>query len=996
VAAAVAGGACNRSAAAPAMVEPRANQAHYLFDHFGPEDGLPHTNVILAALQTHDGYLWVGTEMGLARFDGVRFVSFRSSNTPAFPSNLIECLHEDRAGTLWIGTERGLVRYRDGAFSRIALPEVPIRALAEDETGRLWIGTYGRGILWLDGDRVRSLPEPLPSPFVLALFVDTAGRVWTGLERFNGVLCYDHGVLRRVDGGGRIDSDIQTICELPRGTLWLGGRLHRLFRVENDRVTRFTPNDGLHRSQVYDVRPAASGGLWVTAGALQQVTSASPFTIATVPHLPSESISAVCEDYEGSLWLCARESGLIRARPVPYRSITTTDGLPNNGTKTVAEDREHNLWLGIQSTGVVKLTPEGKTTVYTEADGLANHDPWTVVAARDGSIWVGSHEALCVWREGAWHTYRDLRGAYGVYEDRNGAMWLATADGRLWCFRDGAFHALDLALSHPVNRASAFAEAADGTLYIGIWDSGLLQLKDGKALLIDHRNGLPADDVRAVHVDVEGRVWVGFRSRGLAVRAGGKWYNADPLAEALTNHVTAIVEHGDQLWLGTTAGVMWASKSDLLAAARGTAPVPKLRVAEMTDGLGTAAVWSGAQPIATTTHDGQLLFATRRGLLAIDPEHLPSNSKPPPVHVERVLVDRQAAPAGPEVMLPAGTRDLAIEYTALTFVQPNRVQFRYKLEGYDRDWIEPTGRRTAFYTNLPVGDYVFRVKACNHDGVWNETGAAVRVRQLPHFYQTWWFGALALAGLVSAGFGVNRWSHRRLASEVERLEEKQAMERERRRIARNLHDSLGATLTEIGLFTETARAKTESAETAEDMAFLAGRVRELATSLDAVVWAINPANDTVDRLAVYLCEVFQDLLRVSTIRGRLEIGEEFPRRPISPEARSNVFLTAKEATHNMLKHSGATEAWLRLHMQGETLHLTLSDNGRGFDPAAPVGPEHNGLANMRTRIEELNGSFTIESAPGRGTTIRIAVNFGAGPVSDGPASASSGAPPSPS
>jgi signal transduction histidine kinase len=355
------------------------------------------------------------------------------------------------------------------------------------------------------------------------------------------------------------------------------------------------------------------------------------------------------------------------------------------------------------------------------------------------------------------------------------------------------------------------------------------------------------------------------------------------------------------------------------------------------------------------------------------------NTVPPPVRIERVLLDGRPVDPADGIRISPGTRGIVVEYTALSFAHPNRVLFKYMLEGYDHDWVEAGTRRAAYYGQLPRGKYVFKVIACNGDGVWNEQGAKVAFVQQPHFYETGWFYGLIPFWVTGAAWGFARWSNHQLKSKLNRLEEKQAVEREkereRLRIARNLHDGLGANLTEIGLFAETVRRRAVSSELTKDMAFLSERVRGMTESLDAVVWMANPANDSLDRLSAYICETFEAVLRVSSIRGRQEVTGTIPSYPVTPEERSNLFLTAKEAINNLVKHSGATEAWLRIKMDGDKFCLSLEDNGIGFDPSSPDKSKRNGLANMRARVAELDGILVLNSTPGKGTSLSLSVSF---------------------
>jgi signal transduction histidine kinase/streptogramin lyase len=954
----------------------RVLAGQYFFDSFGTDSGLPQPNVT-AIVQTHDGYLWVGTEGGLARFDGVRFVPFKMSSTPGFDSDSIRCLYEDRENNLWVGTEEGVLCYRQGHFEPAGLKGVAVRVITQDQAGRIWIGTNGQGLYVWEQQRFRRFDRTgdFPNPTILSLYADSSGRLWIGCEGDKGVVCLEPGASGQSRKQWNLQSDAMAICEQPRGTMWFGTHSHGVFRLQNDELTRYRlPSAG---RIVTDMRPGRAGGFWVAAEILLKMADVNNIAFTAIPHAPSEDVRVICEDREGSLWLgCGKGDGLIRVRQASYRLISTEEGLPRDGVRTVTQDKNGNIWLAIERSGLTEIKPTGETKVFTIQDGFPTADPLIAYAAGDGSIWTGSNEALCIGQADGWKAFPEIKSIYGIYEDRQHIIWVGTRSQGLFRFKEGSFTPIE---TEPrINFATSFCDTADGTMYIGTWESGVYRLQDGKLTVFNHDNGLPVNAVRAVYVDKRGLLWVGMKGRGLAVQVGGHWLNPNALSQAVADHVTAIAEdaHGE-LWLGTAAGVMHAPRDEILAAARGERAVPKMSIAGTAEGFEMASVWSGPQPVVWTTQAHELLFATRRGVLVIDPDNLPFNGVVPPVHIEKVTLDGQVVDAAEEIQAPAGTRSIAIEYTAPSFLRPNRVLFEYMLEGYDRDWNEAETRRAAFYTNLPPGKYVFRVKACNSDGLWNNEGARMVVIQEPHFYQTWWFYILATAGAAGLVWGINRWSHRLLMLKAESLEQKQAMEKERRRIAKNLHDDLGANLTALGLFAETIGQKTNSPGLLQDMAQLSERVFNLAEALDAVVWTVNPANDSLDRLALYICGLFQDLFQLTAIRSRLDVSAEIPPRVLTPDERSNLFLTAKEAMNNVIKHSRATEVWLRIKMDGGTFSLAIEDNGRGFDPDEATRSGRNGLINMCSRIEELKGAFRIESAPGRGTAVLIMIDFAA-------------------
>jgi signal transduction histidine kinase/ligand-binding sensor domain-containing protein len=944
----------------------------YVFDTFGSEFGLPQTNVT-AVCQTRDGYLWVGTEGGLGRFDGVRFVAFKRSNTPAFvPNQSIRRLFEDAAGALWIGTESGVVRYREGKFEPAGLAGMIITGMAQDRTGRMWFGTEGHGVCTIDRGEVHSFagdPAMLGAN-VRTVFVDSTNRVWIGFAHAAGALCFENGRFRYQAVGGAESRETFAIAEWPRGTLWFGtGR--GLYRLADGGTVRVDRKNDLSNPQITDLQPAREGGLWVVAGSVMRLTDPESFGYAPVAQLPVSAPRSVIEDREGNLWVCAQFDGLVRARRTFYQLLNGTDGLPGNVVKAVSVDRAGNRWLAIQSHGVVRVAPDGAVTVLDREQGMPSQDPLSVCAADDGTVWAAFSTGLAAWRGTRTEVYPQYRSVRILFEDRAGGLWFGN-DEALWLRRDGAI--ARVALGRAPSVVNAIGEGPDGAVYVAASSGGLFRVKSGTATCLGDGNGTLSGSVRALYVDGDGRIWIGSKGRGLGVWVDGRWFNPDALADAVTDHVSAIAEdtHG-QLWLGTPSGIVWGPKQELLAAARGERPVPRLRLAGTEDGFRVTAASSHSQP--TVARNGRtLVFATRRGVLAIDPDDVPRNQVPPPVNIERIVVDGRAVPLAGRLELAPDVRQLAIEYTALSFVSSARAAFRYKLEGYDRDWVEAGTRRLASYANLPAGEYVFHVIACNSDGQWNLIGASVRIRQIPHFYHTGWFAALVAVLVVASGLGAVRWSRRRLERELERMEQKQMLERERRRIARHLHDDLGASLTEIGLFAEAARRRALQPDATDDLLQLSSRVRGVVGSLDAIVWATNPANDSLDHVATYICEYFQSLFSRSTIRCRVDVGGDMPAYPLTPEQRTDLFLTAKEAMNNILKHSGAASAWLRMKMEAGRFELTLEDDGCGFDRATAAAGR-NGVGNMRSRMEEIGGSFAIEPRPGGGARVAIALSF---------------------
>lgn len=949
---------------------------HYFFDRFSSDSGLSSSNV-LDAVQTRDGFLWLGTANGVTRFDGERFRSYAIGDLPA---ESVACLYQDRDGTLWAGTDRGVARMHEGAFLPAGLSDASVTCFAQDRDGTLWIGTNGAGLYAWTGTAFRSYArEPaMPSAHISCVHVDTAGRLWVGFLHSPGLVCRANRGFERFDTDERIAAEIHSICEGPDGTLWLGLTGPAVARLTNGRIELIGTAQGLRGTAVTSVRAAAGGGVWAVTDSPAVLYRIEGTLVTEIPGLPADSIANVCADREGNLWLAAREDGLVRAAPMPFQFQAPSGQQGGENIKRVAEDHDGNLWITNARGEVSRVSPHGAVTRFTRANGLPAAATFAL-PAHDGSIWLACG-SLYRWTSGNFVAVPSVAGIQGMYEDRAGQLWVGCRSRGLVRLKDGRFDPILTSAGKPIEYATEFAETDDGTLYVGTWMAGIVSVKNGNTTVIDHRSGLPSDEVRAVHVDREGRLWVGMRRRGLAVRDRAGWWSSAELSAATGGHVAAILEDDSgQLWLGTPNGVMFASKDDWMAVARGQRPASILHLAGMADGNHVTPIPTGGNPVAWRSRSGTLLFATRTGVIAIDPARVPTNTISPRPHIDRAAVNGRWADRTAGLELPAGTRDLAIEYTAPTFYQNRRATFEYRLDGYDADWIDAGPRRVAVYSNLPPGRYEFQLRARNSDGVASLSADRLGIVQRPHYYQTPWFWAGAALAIGAAGVLLVRHSQRRLRQRFEDLARTRALERtlerERRRIAKNLHDELGASLTEIGLAIDLARRNAPGPPVDSELRTVRDRVRGMAKTLDTVVWSVNPANDSLRHLASYLSESFQDLARMASVRCRLETGEDPPPYPLTPDERAHIYLTAKEAMNNAIKHAHASEILLRMKMEEGRFTVSIEDDGGGFDPAAPAANTRNGLANMRSRIAELHGSLIIDSAPGRGTTIRLFVPF---------------------
>jgi signal transduction histidine kinase len=449
------------------------------------------------------------------------------------------------------------------------------------------------------------------------------------------------------------------------------------------------------------------------------------------------------------------------------------------------------------------------------------------------------------------------------------------------------------------------------------------------------------------------------------------------------NSIDYMIEDDDGfLWIGSNAGLMRARKSDLNDFAAGVINFISCRAYDKRDGLPATECTFGAQPAACRTSGGELWFPTIAGVVSVNPKDIPFNTNPPPVVIESALVEGQQNTNGPHaapprsVVIPAGREHLEIQYTSLNLGAADRARFRYRLQGHETKWNEAGNRRFARYPVLAPGPYVFQVRACNEDGVWNEAGASLALTVLPLFWQTAWFRAAVAAfllGLLTAA--VYYISTQKLQRQLAGLRQQQALENERARIARDIHDQLGASLTQLALLGEMAEADKDSPEEAAARARQISQTsRDTSRALDEIVWTVNPSNDTLDGLVNYICKQAQEYLAVAGLRFRLDVPAQLPPAPISPETRHNIFLAAREAVNNVVKHSRASEACLRLRLAPDSFCLEIEDNGRG--PAGlkdKAAESRNGLRNMRKRMEDIGGGFSIAPGTRGGTLVRLMV-----------------------
>jgi ligand-binding sensor domain-containing protein/signal transduction histidine kinase len=964
-----------------------------------------------ALAQTADGYLWLGSDNGLARFDGMHFTPFHGqqgvhvgavavlfgdsrgalwigseesglscwqfehlgswTSRDGLPSDSIRALAEDATGRVWVGTDRGLVLCREGHLLPLAGAELfkdrCITALISDHKGRMWLGVQGVGVFQFTNERfVPVLADPAEEPLdkVHCLLVDRAERLWVGAGE-DLVLCLESGHWRhhRI-ARSRGTAEINALAEEPDGTVWAGG---------------------------------AGGGF-------AQFKAGKPVAIPAGIGLAGSLIQTLFADREGGLWV-ATEGGLNRLRRKGLFTLSQAEGLGFGAVQGLSEVTGGMVWAGKSNGGLYRW--DGKSFSRLPAAGLSPHDAQVtaLLATREGSCWVATTGRLLFYKDpiAAADEVTVLpppaSNISSLAEDKNGGLWLGTRDGKVWQVREGkCAQPTNLAQTNPI---VALVADPDGSLWVGSEGGGLYQLKDGNLRHLGKRDGFRSELIRSLYLDPQGALWLGTGDAGL-----GRWFKGRFLSftahEGLAdNNILQILEDDlGRLWLGTSRGIVCVDKRRIEELASGQLPALYPQLFGRGEGMLSEECTGGFCPAGLKTTSGLLWFSTAKGVAVVNPGVQAPAGMLLNTVLEDVLVDGAPIPVGlrrmagsvapgansrdsggrfDSVRIGPGKHTLEFRYTGLSFNAPERLRFRYRLVGLDSDWVDAGTRRSAVYNYLPPSDYRFRLASCGGDGVWSESQPALEVRVLRHFWQTWWFIIAAGSGMLASTVGTARlWEKRKLQRRLKRLEQERALEQERSRIAQDLHDEMGAKLCRISFLSEHARrGELPPAELHEQIVSISDASREVLHSLDEIVWAVNPQNDTLEHVASYIGQYAEEYFQMTGIECELDIPAQLPAHPLSSQIRHHLFLATHEALTNILKHSGATRATLAMECNGGTFEITIVDNGKAFD-ATRLGAGSNtaagdGLSNMSRRLADIGGRCVIDSEPGRGTSLRFII-----------------------
>ena len=979
---------------APAVAS--AQNSRWFAKVWQTEDGLPN-NTVASIAQTPDGFLWLGTPIGLVRFDGLDFQRVLSTNFVQGNRGILNLISL-RDGGLALGMDRGaVVLLRSNSVVVLApgreVPDSVPFSMVEDREGAVWLSYRSGSVFRIDGGRVTQLVESIGeiSPRTMcALIGDRDGRVWYSVNGELGIM--EEGKPRKLH---ELPSHLTRLAPCGEGGVWI---------VSGNQILKATASGALQKVAEFgsaNSSPLAAiedrnGGIWI-GSAVEGLFYFDGTRVEAVAASHKE-VTCLLQDHEGGIWAGTTGAGLNQIRAQVVELEGAAEGLPFEAVQSICEDAEGVFWAATQNGALARRVAGRWQTFVPDAGWRAQ--AYCVAADPKGGIWIGTRSSgLFFWKDGQLHPWGNTnelvgRTIHALEFSPTGELWIGeSSPDAVQCLKNGQLTTFAVPAEARVIRA--MARAADGSVWVGASRGSLLRVKDGR-LSDETSRTFVAESIRCVYAASNGVVWIGYAGDGLGRIQNGRFTNIRTEHGLYDDYISQIVADGHGwVWFGGDRGIFKVREKELQDFAGGR--VRKVRSIHYGRGEGLPSLQAtfGAVPGAWLSRDGRIWMPMRTALAVIDPERVRINSEPPPVFLDRVLVDDFVVARNPGVIpepkamgaevinlrdakavlrLPPGHQSVQFDFTAPSFKAPENVRFRYRLEGegFKNDWVETTKERSATYLRLPAGSYRFRVVAGNSDDVWNETGVTLGVVVTPFFWQTWWFRIFVLTVFTALVIAVVRYvSFRRLRLQLRRLEQQEALYKERARIAKDIHDDVGANLTQIALLGDLVKQDGGVEEkVGAKLERISNTARQAVKSLDEIVWAVNPRNDTLAHLIDYTGQFALDYLRVAGIRCRLDLPEQVPAREISTDVRHNLFLVVKEALNNIVKHARATEVWLRIHSTDTHLRMAVEDDGIGFD-APSNAAEADGLKNMQQRIADIGGTCRIESQAPGGTKVLV-------------------------
>ncbi len=931
------------------------------------QDGLPE-DTVQALQQTPDGYLWVGTTGGLARFDGSHFLTYRRNSRPALTENSVFCLLTARDGSLWLGTEGGgLLHFVNGEFhaygTREGLTDAFVRSVIEDDTGRLWVGT-DNGLFRIQNGVVRRVDTSrfAPSLAVHSIYQDREHRIWAGgsrllmfqgdevrqfglpgaysqnrvksiLETSDGTVWVGTvGGLQRLDHGRfvavpDIAATVRTLRQTADGTLWIGTIGHGLYIFARNRLRRVSGNGLLPSNTVLSIYEDYTHQIWLgTQDGLVRL-SRTPVQVVPLPGGSDADFETISWDNRGAIWaVSSRVYAIHNDRAVPY----VFGAIANIPVRNVFRDRQGTLWVGTDGSGAFHLTAHGPVH-YSAPLRLVNNFVRAFLESRDGSIWIATDEGISRITGGRVSNLRVRDGLVyfstrALMEDRNGNLWIGTDQG-LSCWSNGRF------IQNPATRGLAqekiwsILEDANGVIWFGTRDHGMFRYRADRLTQFTTTQGLASNSIYQLLEDRRGQLWMS---------------SPNTISSIPLESLDADTSEAELHLPVTTYDMPWDA-----------------------DG---AQMYGGRQPSGCIGKDGGVWFPSSKGAVYIFPEPPPQFGAPK-LLLTGVTVDGREMAASAFHSLSADASRLEIAFAPLFLRSQRDTRFRYRLEPFDRTWTYAAGNRVATYTNLPPGLYSFRVVAFPLNDPAATSEASLTFLKERHFYTTWWFLSLTLAVVGLISLAAYRWRVRLLQIRF------RAVLEERARLAREMHDTVIQGCTSVSALLEAISSLERENDSLQEelLDFARTQMRTTIDEARHAVWNLRHGDEPqqdMSQATALLAEHTSREFGVA-VMSRSE-GSSFP---VPNSIAHEILMVVREAVYNAVLHGKPAHIWIESRYGPDEVGMTVRDDGVGFDPGAVPGDDqpHYGITGMQERVQRLNGRIEWISSPGQGATVRFAI-----------------------
>ncbi|MEN3333756.1 MAG: hypothetical protein V7641_3121 [Blastocatellia bacterium] len=958
-------------------LDPNQAMSDYIRDRWDARQGFP-GGPVYAIAQTADGYLWFGTEKGLVRFDGLNFHLFSSRDSAALLAGPILDLMTDAEGNLWIRPQsRNMLRFRDGKFQDV-MPDLDsahfgVTAMCRGPMGEALFAVRANGAFIYSGGRFEKLISTAERSnlLVISMTKTSDGKVWMG-TRDAGLFFTSAGQLSAATKG-LPDKKINRLLAVADQELWIGTD-NGVVRWNGDQSTTVGVSDTLDHVQALAMTRDRESNVWIgTDKGLLRLNAGGVASLEESDHASTVAVNTIFEDREGNLWV-GTTRGIERLRDSAFMRHSVSRDLSPEGSGAVYLDAEGRIWFAPSDGGL--YWQKGAQTGQVKNAGLDQDVVYSLTGGK-GEWWIGRRRGGLThlsYNDGRFtaETYTQAEGLaqnsiYAVHQSGDGTVWAGSVSGGVTRFKDGKFTTYTAANGLTSNTVTAILESADGTMWFGT-ASGLSSLLQDKWTIYRGLDGLPPGSVNCLLEDSSGALWIGT-DNGIAVRRNGETQVLREVPESLHEPILGMAEdRNGWLWISTSNHVLRVARDNLTD---GVASQAEVREFGLADGLLSV---EGIKRHRSVVMDarGWIWFSTNRGLAVVDPGQVTNHSVPAMVHIEEVMADGSGVDLQGEVHIPGARQRITFSYAGLSLSVPERVRFRYKLDGFDQDWSEPVATREAVYTNLGPGSYRFRVIASNSDGLWNGLESMIEFEIEPVFWQTWWF---RLSGVMVVGLAIllfYRLRLHRLTGQLNvRFEERLA---ERTRIAQDLHDTLLQGFLSASMQLHVAADHLPANSPAKP---LVGRVLELMRQVieegRTALKGLRSSHSGSHDLAQSFSGIQQELALPEQIDYLVTV--EGPSRSLHPIIRDEVYRIGREALVNAFRHARASRIEVVIEYGSKQLRILVRDNGCGIDPQVlRSGREgHWGISGMRERAEEIGARLKVWSSAGVGTEVELSI-----------------------